>query len=105
MFNKGMGNLYKQAQQMQKNINKAQEELKNLEIEGSSGGGVIKIIVDGKKDVKSVKISPDILSEDIEMIEDMVLGAMKNAMENAEKVAAEKMKSITGGAMPNIPGF
>ena len=105
MFNKGMGNLYKQAQQMQKSINKAQEELKSLEVEGSSGGGVVKVVVNGKKDVKSIKIEPDILSEEIEMVEDMVLGAIKNAMENADKIAEEKMKSITGGMMPNIPGF
>ena len=105
MFNKGMGNLYKQAQQMQKGINKAQEELKSLEVEGSSGGGVVNVVVNGNKDVKSIKIEPDILSEEIEMVEDMVLGAIKNAMENADKIAEEKMKSITGGMMPNIPGL
>ena len=105
MFNKGMGNLYKQAQQMQKNINKAQEELKALEVEGSSGGNAVKVIVNGKKDVKSIKIEPDILSEDVDMVEDMILGAIKNAMDNADEVAEKKMKSITGGMMPNIPGL
>ena len=105
MFNKGMGNLYKQAQQMQKNINKAQDELKDLEVEGSSGGNAVKIIVNGKKDVKSIKIDPDILSEDVDMVEDMILGAIKNAMDNADEVAEKKMKSITGGMMPNIPGL
>ena len=105
MFNKGMGNLYKQAQQMQKNINKAQEELKDLKVEGSSGGNAVIVIVNGKKDVKSIKIEPDILSEDIEMVEDMILGAIKNAMDNADEVAEKKMKSITGGMMPNIPGL
>ena len=105
MFNKGMGNLYKQAQQMQKNINKAQDELKDLEVEGSSGGNAVKVIVNGKKDVKSIKIDPDILSEDVDMVEDMILGAIKNAMDNADEVAEKKMKSITGGMMPNIPGL
>ena len=105
MFNKGMGNLYKQAQQMQKNINKAQEELKSLEVEGAAGGSAVKVIVNGKKDVKSIKIDPDILSEDVEMVEDMILGAIKNAMDNADEVAEKKMKSITGGMMPNIPGL
>jgi hypothetical protein len=90
---------------MQKGINKAQEELKSLEVEGSSGGGAVKVVVNGKKDVKSIKIEPEILSEEIEMVEDMVLGAIKNAMENVDKIAEEKMKSITGGMMPNIPGF
>ena len=105
MFNKGMGNLYKQAQQMQKNINKAQDELKDLEVEGSSGGNAVTVIVNGKKDVKSIKIDPDILSEDVDMVEDMILGAIKNAMDNADEVAEKKMKSITGGMMPNIPGL
>jgi DNA-binding protein YbaB len=63
------------------------------------------VVVNGKKDVKSIKIEPEILSEEIEMVEDMVLGAIKNAMENVDKIAEEKMKSITGGMMPNIPGF
>jgi len=105
MFNKGMGNLYKQAQQMQKNINKAQDELKDLEVEGSSGGNAVTVIVNGKKDVKSIKIDPDILSEDVDMVEDMILSAIKNAMDNADEVAEKKMKSITGGMMPNIPGL
>ena len=100
-----MGNLYKQAQQMQKNINKAQDELKDLEVEGSSGGNAVTVIVNGKKDVKSIKIDPDILSEDVDMVEDMILGAIKNAMDNADEVAEKKMKSITGGMMPNIPGL
>ena len=107
MFNKGMGNLYKQAQKMQKNMNKVQEELKKLEVEGLSGGGVVKVVANGKKDILSINIQKDILKEDKEMIEDMILAAVKKAMENAEKVAEEKMKSVTGGMMPNMnfPGF
>ena len=107
MFNKGMGNLYKQAQKMQKNINKVQEELKSMEVEGSSGGEMVKVVVNGKKDVLSISINQEILNEDKEMIEDVVLAAIKKAMENADKVADEKMKSVTGGMMPNmnIPGF
>ena len=105
MFNKGMGNLYKQAQKMQKNINKVQEELKSLDVEGTSGGGMVKVVVNGKKDVKSVHIDDDILKEDKDMIEDMILAAIKNAMENADNIAEDKMKAITGGMMPNMPGF
>lgn len=107
MFNKGMGNLYKQAQKMQKNINKVQEELKSMEVEGSSGGEMVKVVVNGKKDVLSISINQEILNEDKEMIEDVVLAAIKKAMENADKVAEEKMKSVTGGMAPNmnIPGF
>jgi len=107
MFNKGMGNLYKQAQKMQKNINKIQEELKSLEIVGSAGGEMVKVTVNGKKDIISISIDQEILKEDKEMIEDVVLAAIKKAMENADKIAEDKMKSVTGGMMPNmnIPGF
>jgi len=107
MFNKGMGNIYKQAQKMQKNINKVQEELKNIKVDGVSGGGMVKIVVNGKKDILSINIDENILKEDKDMIEDMILAAIKNAMENADKLAEDKMKEITGGMMPNmnIPGF
>ena len=72
MFNKGMGNLYKQAQKMQQNIKKVQDELESLEVEGVASGGAVKIIVSGKKDVKSINIDSDILNEDKDMIEDIV---------------------------------
>ena len=104
---KGMSNIYKQAQKMQKNMKKAQDELLKLEIEGQSGGGMVKIVVNGKKDPLSISIDEDILKEDKDMVEDMLLAAMKNALQNAEKIAEDKMKAITGGSMPNlnIPGF
>ena len=104
---KGMGNIYKQAQKMQQDMAKVQEELKNLEIEGVSGGGVVKVVVDGKKDIKSIDIQEEILKEEKGMVEDMVLAAIKNAMEKAEKIAEDKMKTVTGGIMPgmNIPGL
>ena len=104
---KGMGNLYKQAQKMQKDLNKIQEELEAVEVEGVSGGGMVKVLVNGKKDVISVKIDKEILNEEKEMIEDMVLAAIKKAMNNADDIAKDKMKAVTGGGMPNmnIPGF
>ena len=104
---KGMSNIYKQAQKMQKNMLKAQSELIELKVEGQSGGGMVKIVVNGKKDPVSIHIDENILKEDKDMIEDLILAAMKNALENAEKVAEDKMKSATGGNMPNlnIPGF
>ena len=101
---KGMSNIYKQAQKMQKDMKKVQDELEDLNVEGQAGGGIIKVVVNGKKEPKSVTIDSSILDEDKEMIEDLVLAAMKNAFENADKESSEKMKSITGG-MPNIPGF
>ena len=101
---KGMTNIYKQAQKMQKDMKKVQDELENLKIEGQSGGGIVKVVVNGKKEPLSVTIDDSILSEDRDMVEDLILAAMKNAFDNAEKESTEKMKSVTGG-MPNIPGF
>ena len=104
---KGMSNIYKQAQKMQKNMLKAQNELLELKVEGQSGGGMVKIVVNGKKDPISIKIDVNILKEDKEMVEDLMLAAMKNALGNAEKIAEDKMKSVTGGNIPNLnsPGF
>tara|TARA_B100000965_G_C19475644_1_gene706125 strand:- start:329 stop:649 length:321 start_codon:yes stop_codon:yes gene_type:complete len=104
---KGMTNIYKQAQKMQKDMKRVQNELTELEVDGQSGGGMVKIIVNGKKEPLSITINDDIFKEDKEMVEDLVLAAMKNALHNADKIAEEKMKAITGGAMPNfnIPGF
>ena len=101
---KGMSNIYKQAQKMQKDMKRVQDELENLKIEGQSGGGIVKVVVNGKKEPLSVAVDDSILSEDRDMVEDLILAAMKNAFDNAEKESAEKMKSVTGG-MPNIPGF
>ena len=104
---KGMSNIYKQAQKMQKDMQKVQEELLDLKIDGQSGGGMVKVVVNGKKDPVSISINEDVFKEDREMVEDLVLAAMKNALENADKIAEEKMKKVTGGSMPNfnIPGF
>ena len=104
---KGMSNIYKQAQKMQKDMQKVQNELAALDVDGQSGGGMVKVVVNGKKDPKSISINEDIFKEDKEMVEDLILAAMKNALQNADKIAEEKMKSVTGGAMPNlnIPGF
>ncbi len=104
---KGMSNIYKQAQKMQKDMQKVQEELLDLKIDGQSGGGMVKVVVNGKKDPISISINEDILNEEKDMVEDLILAAIKNALENADKVAEEKMKKVTGGSMPNlnIPGF
>ena len=104
---KGMSNIYKQAQKMQKNMEKVQDELTKLEVDGQSGGGMVRVVVNGKKDPISVSMNEDIFKEDKDMVEDLVLAAMKNALQNADKIAEEKMKSVTGGTMPNlnIPGF
>ena len=104
MFQKGgMGGLYKKAQQMQKKMADIQEELNNMEIEGKSGGNMVKVIVNGKKLLLSIYINPEILTTEIEMLEDLVLVAVNQALEKVDKISQEKMGSLTGGM--NIPGL
>jgi len=103
MFPKGMGNMMKQAQQMKKKMQELQDQLEDLDVEGVSGGGMVKVVVSGKKDVKSLKINPDVMSEDVDMLEDLILAAIKKAQENADKESKDKMGSLTGGM--NIPGL
>ena len=102
----GMGNLMKQAQMMQANLQKAQNELGNIEVEGSASNGQVKITMSCKNEVKKVLIDESLLT-DKELLEDLILVAVKQAMANADKKAGEMMKNVTGGAMPNLnmPGF
>ena len=108
MFSKGgMGTLMKQAQEMQSKMTKAQEELGDIKVEGQSGGGMITASMNGKKELISLKIEDVILEEDKEMIEDLVVAAVNQALQNATEAADEKMSSATGGMMGNmkIPGM
>ena len=102
-----MGNLYKKAQQMQKKMAEVQEELKNTEVSGESASGMVKVVANCKKDILSINIDQSILTEDKDMVEDLVLVAIKQALSNADKKSEELMKNVTGCAMPNfnIPGF
>lgn len=101
MFNKGgMANLMKQAQQMQQNMLKAQEELAQLEIEGQSGAGAVKIVMTCKHDVKRVTIDPSVM-DDKEMLEDLIAAALNDANRRAEQTAQEKMGGFTSGL--NLP--
>jgi len=107
---KGMGNLLKQAQKMQQQMMQIQEELEGLEILGEAGGGMVKVTVNGKGEINSLKIDPDAVDpEDVEMLEDTILAAIQDAVEKAQKTAAEKMNAVTGGipGMGNMgmPGF
>ena len=108
MFPKGgMGKLMKQAQEMQSKMAKAQEELSEIEVEGQSGGGMVTAVMNGKKELLSLLIEDEILEEDKEMIEDLVVSAVNQALQNATIAADEKMSSVTGGMMGNmkIPGM
>lgn len=97
-----MQQLMKQAQKMQQDMAKAQQELEDQEYSASSGGGVVTVTVTGSKEVKAIKISPEVVDpDDVEMLEDLVLAAVREAMETAEKNAQEKMGKIS----PNMPGM
>ena len=105
MINKGqLGALMKQAQQMQENMKRAQEELAAIEIEGQSGAGLVKITMTCRHDVKRVSIDPSLLGEDREMLEDLVAAAFNDAVRRAEATTQEKLGGITAG-MPLPPGF
>lgn len=99
-----MNKMMKQVQQMQKQMAKAQEELATQEIEASAGGGMVTVKVTGDLRVVSIKIDPGAVdTEDIEMLEDMVLAATNEALRSAQELASSKMSGLTGGL--NIPGL
>jgi len=103
----GINKMIKKAQEMQSQMEKAQADLNSIEIEGQAGGGMVSVTVNGHKELVALNIDPEILNEDKEMIEDMILAAVNQGLQNAGKVAEEKMNSITGGMMGKIkiPGM
>ena len=103
MFPKGMGGMMKKAQQMQKEMLKIQKEIEEMEIEGKSGGGLISVLVNGKKKVVSINIDSDALKEDKDILEDLILSATNQALDSIDKISKEKMGPLTGGL--NIPGM
>jgi len=90
----GMGNLMKQAQQMQANMEKAQEELANVEVTGQAGGGMVKIVMTGKHDVKRVNIEDALFQDDKEMLEDLIAAAMNDAVRQVEKTSQDRMSGM-----------
>ena len=104
MFNKGqLAGLMKQAQAMQENMKKAQDELGNIEVSAESGAGLVKVTMTCKHEVKRVVIDPSLLADDKDMLEDLVAAAFNAAVRKAEETSAEKMGKITAG-MPSLPG-
>lgn len=105
MFNKGqLAGLMKQAQAMQDNLKKAQEELGHIEVTGESGSGMVQILMTCKHQVKRVTIDPSLLADDRDMLEDLVVAALNDALRRAEQTASERMGSVTAG-LPLPPGF
>ncbi len=100
---KNLGQMMKQAQQMQQKMAEMQERLAEAEIEGQAGGGLVKVTMTGKGDVKAVRIDPSLASpNEIEVLEDLVLAAVNDARSKVEQAAGEQMKEITGGL--ELPG-
>jgi len=104
MSKKMLDELMKKAQQMQQQVAKIQEEMANRTVEAASGGGMVTVVANGKKEIVSIKIDPAVVNPgDVEMLEDLILSAAREAQRKAEELFSEGMKELTGGL--NIPGL
>ncbi|MFQ5935567.1 MAG: YbaB/EbfC family nucleoid-associated protein [Acidiferrobacterales bacterium] len=99
----GLGNLMKQAQAMQENLRRAQEELAKVEVTGTAGGGMVSVTMTCRHDVKRVQIDDSLLQDDKEVVEDLIAAAVNDAVRRAEKASQEKLAGLTSGI--NIPGL
>jgi len=100
----GMGSMMKQVQQMQAKMAQMQAELENAEIEASAGGGMVKVVVSGKNEIKSISIDPEVVNpEDVEMLQDLIVAALNQAREKTQELQQQQMSSLTGGL--NLPGL
>ncbi len=99
-----LAGLMKQAQQMQENMRKVQEQLAGVEVEGQSGAGLVKVLVTCRNEVRRVSIDPSLLADDKDMLEDLLVAALNDGLRKAEQTAQEKMGNVTSG-LPLPPGF
>ena len=103
MFNKGqLSGLMKQAQAMQDNLKKAQDELAHIEVTGESGSGLVKVLMTCKHDVKRITIDPSLLADDKDMLEDLVAAAFNDAVRKAAETSEAKMSKLTAGLPPGL---
>jgi DNA-binding YbaB/EbfC family protein len=101
---KGLGQMMKQAQKMQAQILKIQEEMAERTVEASSGGGMVSVTANGKQEVLSVRIEREVVDpEDVEMLQDLVVAAVNEALKKAQEMVAEEMAKVTGGLQ--LPGL
>ena len=101
---KGLGNILKQAQQMHSRISQLQEEMAQKTVETSSGGGMVNIVMNGKQEIISLRIDPEVVSrDDVEMLQDLIAAAVNEAIRKSQEMMTEEMKKVTGGL--NIPGL
>lgn len=99
----GLGQLMKQAQMMQENLKRAQEELAHIEVVGQAGGGLVSVTMTCRFDIRKVHIDPSLLKDDAEVLEDLVAAAMNDAARKVEKTSQDRMSGLTAGL--NIPGL
>lgn len=97
----GIGNMMKQAQKMQADMQKAQEEIGNMEVEGQAGGGMVKVTMNGRHEVRRVSLDDSLMGDDKEMIEDLLAAAVNDAVRRIESETQEKMSGVTAGM--NLP--
>ncbi len=101
---KGMGDFMRQAQKLQEQIQKIQEEVAEKTVEASSGGGMVTVVADGKQDIVSIKIDPEVVNkDDVEMLEDLIVAAVNEARKRSQDLVAGEMGKLTGGL--GIPGM
>ncbi len=99
-----MNRFMRQAQELQAKLAKAQQELGNITLEASSGGGAVKVTIDGQQNIQSVKISPEVINpDDVELLEDLVLTAVREAIAKSQEAASKSLSGLTGGL--KIPGL
>ncbi|MDF1551842.1 MAG: YbaB/EbfC family nucleoid-associated protein [Deferrisomatales bacterium] len=102
---KGIGNMMRQASQMQKKMAQIQEELASRTIEASAGGGMVRCMVSGKQEILSLTIDPEVVDpEDVEMLQDLVIAAVSEAIKKSQEMVSNEMGKIAGGLGINLPG-
>lgn len=99
-----LGNMMKQFQKMQAKMEEIQAQLEQMEVEGTSGGGMVKVVANGKQDILGIKIDPEVINpDDIEMLQDLIVAAVNQARQKAQELQAEQLSGLTGGL--SIPGL
>ncbi len=104
MKNLGVGALFKQAQKLQEDISKVKQELVNMHVTGSAGGGMVVATANGRQQILSIKIEKEVFdAKDVEMLEDLIVAAVNQALDRSTELANEQMSKVTGGILSNIP--
>lgn len=101
-----MQQMLKQVQKMQQNMLKAQEEIAKMTVEGTAGGGTVKVVVTGDRRIQSITLSPEVVDpDDVEMLQDLILAAINDGMAKAEQMAEAEIKKVMPAGLPRIPGL